>query len=46
MALDKTPEEGSYAEADGYVTFTRKFKYQYLGSCLTQDLYDNTDIAA
>ena len=33
-----------YTVADGYVTFTRKFKY--LGSWVTQDLRDDTDIAA
>jgi hypothetical protein len=40
---DNTPEEATYTVADGYVTFTRKFKY--LGSWITQDLRDDTDIA-
>ena len=40
---DETPEEAQYTVADGYVTFTRKFKY--LGSWITQDLRDDTDIA-
>jgi hypothetical protein len=42
---DDTPEEATYAVADGCVPFTRKCKY--LGSAwITQDLGDYTDIAA
>jgi exonuclease III len=39
---ENEPEEATYSVADGYITFTRKFKY--LGSWITQDLRDDTDI--
>jgi hypothetical protein len=37
------PEEAKFAVDEGYITFTRKFKY--LGSLITQDLKDNEDIS-
>jgi exonuclease III len=40
--VGEIPEEALYTVADGYITFTRKFKY--LGSWITHDLRDDTDI--
>jgi hypothetical protein len=39
----ETPEEAMHTVADGYITFTRKFKC--LGSWITHDLRNDTDIA-
>jgi hypothetical protein len=40
--VGETPEEALFTVADGYITFTRKFKY--LGSWITHDLRDDTGI--
>ena len=41
---ESTPEEAAYGVTDGYVAFTRMFM-EDLGSWVTQDLHDDTDIA-